>query len=186
MKVVLAFELDYYIRMDMNLLYFIQSLRTPFLDGVMVNVFNNFVGSKGQFWVWLGLLAFIFPKTRKCGICILVSYLVAYFIGDGILKNLIARPRPCSVDTTVALIVSKPSSFSCPSVHSYIAFASATAILVNYRKIGIAAMIFALCIGFSRLYFFVHFPTDVLFGAVLGVITGLFFSLCCLKVMRNL
>jgi len=156
--------------MDMNILYLIQKLRTPGLDKAMVLIFNTIVGSKGQLWVYLGVLLLLTKKTRKCGICVLISYLLAYFIGDNLLKDLIARPRPCAVDETIALIVSKPSSYSCPSVHSALAFASAFSVFRHHKGFGIAALIFAGMVAFSRLYFFVHYPTDVLFGAVLGIV----------------
>ena len=93
---------------------------------------------------------------------------VFYFIGDGILKDLIARSRPCMIDETVELLIKRPTSYSCPSVHSMLAFASGSAVFWYHKKTGIAALVFAALIGFSRMYFFVHFPTDVLFGSVLG------------------
>ena len=158
--------------MELSILHAIQGIHNPMLDKIMVLIFGTIVGSKGQIWVWLGILLFLIPKTRKCGSCILISYLLAYFIGDGLLKDLIARPRPCTVDTSVTLLIAKPSSCSCPSVHSFLAFASATAIFYHYRKTGILALLFAALLGFSRLYFFVHYPTDVLLGSFLGVLVG--------------
>ena len=158
--------------MEFSILYGIQNLHSDWLDSVMVTVFNDLVGAKGEIWVILGILLLWIPKTRKTGLCVLSAYIIAYFLGDGILKNLIARPRPCMIDETVSLLVSRPSSFSCPSVHSMLAFASASSIFWLHKKWGIAALIFAALIGFSRMYFFVHFPTDVLLGAVLGFAVG--------------
>ena len=163
--------------MEFNILYGLQSLRGGFLDNVMVTVFNTLVGSKGEIWAVLGALLLIFRKTRKAGLCVLLSYAVAYGIGD-VLKNIIARPRPCAIDETVALIISRPSSFSCPSVHTMLAFASAASLFLCHKKTGIAVLVFAALVGFSRMYFFVHFPTDVLLGAVLGfgVGVGVFYA----------
>lgn len=158
--------------MEMTILQFIQNLRNPALDKFMLTVFNDIVGSAGQIWLVVGFILLVIPKTRRCGLCLLLSYLVAYFIGDSILKNLIGRIRLCNVDTTVELIVKRPSSFSCPSVHSMLAFASATALYLYEKKPGIIALVFAALIGFSRLYFFVHYPSDVLLGTVLGILTG--------------
>lgn len=172
--------------MEFNILYGIQSMRSAFLDSAMAAVFNDFVGSKGQMWVILGVILLIIPKTRKTGLCVLISYALAYLIGDSILKNLIARPRPCTLDETVALIVSRPKSFSCPSVHAMLAFASSAAIFHFHKKTGIAALIFAALIGFSRLYFFVHFPTDVLLGAVLGFGIGIGVAIGAEKIMNNI
>ena len=158
--------------MELNILYWIQNLHSNFLDTIMVTIFNDIVGTKGEIWVILGIVLLLIPKTRKAGLCVLSAYIVAYYIGDGILKDLIARPRPCMVDETVELLVSKPSSFSCPSVHSMLAFASASSVFWFHKKAGIAALVFAALIGFSRMYFFVHFPTDVLLGSVLGFLIG--------------
>ena len=71
--------------MEMALLQLIQSWHNPILDKIMVIVFNDFVGAKGEIWVILGLILFLIPKTRKCGICVLVSYILAYFIGEGMI-----------------------------------------------------------------------------------------------------
>jgi len=160
--------------MELSILHAIQSIRTPFLDSVMVTVFNTVVGSKGQLWVMIGLVLFVIPKTRKCGLCVLVSYLLSYVLCDGYLKELFARPRPCAVDETVDMIVSKPSSYSFPSVHSAIAFAAAGGIFFHYRRAGIAALVIAALVGFSRMYFFVHYPSDVLVGALIGFLIAWF------------
>lgn len=158
--------------MELKILYLIQSIHCAGLDALMVKVFNDFVGSKGEIWVILGILFFLFPRTRKTGLCVLSAYILAYFLGDAILKDWIARPRPCMIDESVELIIKRPTSYSCPSVHSMLAFASASVIFWNYRKAGIIAIVFAALIGFSRMYFFVHYPTDVLFGTILGFAIG--------------
>ena len=168
--------------MEFSILFWIQNLHNDFLDSVMVTVFNDIVGSKGEIWVILGIILLLIPKTRKTGLCVLSAYIVAYYIGDGILKDLIARPRPCMIDETVELLVTRPSSFSCPSVHSMLAFASSSSIFWFHKKTGIAALIFAALIGFSRMYFFVHFPSDVLLGSVLGFLIG---TVICFLVKTN-
>ena len=132
--------------MELSILHAIQSLHNPILDQIMIVVFNNLVGSLGQLWIVVGLVLLIIPKTRKCGVAVLLSYLVSFLIGNEWLKDLIARPRPCAVDDT--------------AIYHY------------YKKPGIGVLIFAALVGFSRMYFFVHYPTDVLFGAVLGILTA--------------
>ena len=158
--------------MELQILHSIQELHNPLLDMIMISVFNKMVGSLGQMWLVVGAALLIIPKTRKCGAAVLISYFISFVIGNECLKDLIARPRPCAIDDTVAMIVKKPGSFSCPSVHTYLAFASAMSIFYYYKKAGIVTFIFAALVGFSRMYFFVHYPTDVLFGAVLGIMTA--------------
>lgn len=155
--------------MEFSILYAIQNMHNPVLDNFIL-MLTKIMGSYGQIWLVVGVLLCIFKKTRKCGAAVLISYVLVYIVGQYGLKDLIARARPCQLDETVKLLVDRPGSFSCPSTHSAWAFAAATSILLYYRKAGIGAMIVAALIGFSRLYLFVHFPTDVLFGAVLGVI----------------
>ena len=164
--------------MELGILHAIQLLHNPLLDQAMVAVFNNLVGSLGQLWIVVGLILLFIPKTRKCGVAVLLSYTASFLIGNEWLKDLIARPRPCAVDDTVLLIVKKPGSFSCPSVHTYLAFSSAMAIYHYYKKAGLGVFVFAALVGFSRMYFFVHYPTDILFGAVLGIATA--FAVCIL------
>ena len=154
--------------MDFSILYWIQNLHNEFLDNFMVLIFNNLVGSKGEIWIILGIVFLLIPKMRKTGVCVLSAYIIAYYVGDGLLKNLIARPRPCAVDETISLLVSRPSSFSCPSVHSMLAFASASSVFWFHKKTGIALLIFAALIGFSRMYFFVQFSDRCTFWCRVG------------------
>ena len=99
---------------------------------------------------------------------VLLSYGLVFLVGQYGLKDLIARPRPCHLDQTVELLVKRPSSYSCPSTHTAWAFAAAASVWMYFKKPGAVLLAVAALIGFSRMYLFVHFPTDVLFGAVLG------------------
>ena len=155
--------------MDFSILYAIQGIHTPVLDSFILAI-TKIMGSYGQIWLVVGVVLCLFKKTRRCGAAVLISYGLVYLVGQYGLKDLIARPRPCQIDRTVDLLVKRPSSYSCPSTHSAWAFAAATSIFLYYRKAGIAVFAAAVLIGFSRLYLFVHFPTDVLFGAVMGMV----------------
>ena len=103
----------------------------------------------------------------------LVLYLVA---GDCILKPLFARPRPCDVNTAITTLVKRPHGHSFPSGHTASAFAAAFALWLQNRKLGVPALVLAAFIAFTRLYLYVHFPTDVLGGLVLGIALGFFAS----------
>ena len=154
--------------MDFEILYLIQNIRTPLLDKLMVTI-TSIPGNMGEMWITLGIILLLFKKTRKCGLVLCVSYLLVYGMGQYVLKDLIARPRPCHIDQTIELLISRPSSYSCPSTHSGWAFASATSIFLYNKKVGLLTYIFSSLVAFSRMYLFVHFPSDVLFGIVLGV-----------------
>jgi undecaprenyl-diphosphatase len=156
--------------MELSFLYSIP--RTQFLDSFFLAV-TNITGSYGQLWLVVGILLLFFKKTRSAGIAVLVSYIGVFVFGQFILKNLISRPRPCHIDETFELLVKRPSSSSFPSTHSAWAFGAATVIFMKFRKAGIAAFVVAALIAFSRMYMFLHFPTDVLAGMIMGVILGI-------------
>ena len=155
--------------LEFAILYAIQNIHTDFMDKFILTV-TNITGSYGQLWIILAVLLLCFKKTRKAGFTILISYALVFAAGQYVLKDLIARPRPCHIDETVALLVPRPSGYSCPSTHSAWAFASAASVFLWHKKPGIAIGVIALIVAFGRLYLFVHFPTDVLFGIALGIL----------------
>lgn len=93
-------------------------------------------------------------------------------LGDNILKPWIARLRPFQVHPKDSLLILAPSGYSFPSGHTFSSFTAATILLWTDKKIGIPAFILASLIGFSRLYLYVHFPSDVLAGIILGLAVG--------------
>lgn len=156
--------------MEFTILYGI--VRTAFLDNFFLIV-TRLTGSIGQLWLIAGLALLIFKKTRKAGAAVLISYFGVLIFGELLLKHLVVRPRPCQIDQVFSMLVDRPTSSSFPSTHAAWSFGVATAIFMYYRKTGIAVFIVAALIAFSRLYMFLHFPTDVLAGIVLGIILGI-------------
>lgn len=124
----------------------------------------------------LGIFLLFFRKTRVCGICVLFSLIVGALITNVTIKPLMGRERPCWINDAVQLLVSNPRDYSFPSGHSQASFVSAMAVFQNHKKWGIAAFIFAALISFSRLYLYVHFPTDVAAGILIGLVVGYFTS----------
>ena len=155
--------------MEFSFLYAIP--RTAVLDSFFLAV-TKIAGSYGQLWVIVAAVLLVFKKTRKAGVAVLLAYAAVFLIGQYGLKNLVSRPRPCQMDLDFALLVDRPSSSSFPSTHSAWAFGAATAVFMQHKKSGIAAFIAAALIAFSRMYLFLHFPTDVLAGIVLGIALG--------------
>ena len=104
----------------------------------------------------------------------LLTMLVCLIFGNGVIKNLVARPRPFQAfDGEIVLLIPPPGEYSFPSGHTLHSFAAAVTIFLHNKKAGAAALLLAALIAFSRLYFFVHFPTDVLAGMVLGTLAAL-------------
>ena len=157
---------------EFSFLYFLQEIHLPLLDTIML-IFTK-MGNIGMPWLAIAAVMLCFKKTRRCGIAILGSLLLKEIIGNLLLKNIIARERPCWIDPTVPLLISSPSSFSFPSGHTFDGFAASVSILLYYKKAGIAAILVASTIAFSRMYLFVHFPTDVLASVLLGILVAVF------------
>ena len=156
--------------MEFQFLYAIP--RTEVLDSFFLAI-NKITGSYGQLWVVIAVILLFFKKTRKIGAAVLISYVFVYVFGQYGLKNLFSRMRPCQIDETFELLVSRPSSSSFPSTHSAWAFGGAVAIFLGNKKGGILALIWAALIAFSRMYLFLHFPTDVLAGIIFGSLMGI-------------
>ena len=120
-----------------------------------------------------------FKNLRKVGILMGISLILEFILTNLIIKNWVARIRPYEVIDGLTLIVSKAHDFSFPSGHTGSAFALAVVIfMVMERKYGIIALVLATLMGFSRLYVGIHYPSDVLGGIVLGVITSIIAVKC--------
>ena len=89
------------------------------------------------------------------------------------MKKIIARPRPCWINEGIEMLIRIPKDFSFPSGHSVAGFTAAVIIFRHNWRWGIPALILAALIAFSRLYLYVHFPTDVLAGTLIGILTGI-------------
>lgn len=155
------------------ILDFIQEhMRSSLGDHLMV--FFSTLGNAGILWIALALVLLVIPRTRRVGCMVAAALLVDVILCNGILKPLVARTRPYDIQTAVELIVKKPRDYSFPSGHTAASFAAVTALICSgRRKLWIPSLVVALLIAFSRLYLYVHFPTDVLGGVIVGVLSGL-------------
>lgn len=160
--------------MDLQILYAIQSVcGGPFMDAVMPAF--TALGEHGILWLSIAVVLMCTKKYRMWGIAVFVAVAAVWLVGDQIVKPLVARPRPFVEDPTIQLIIDAPSGYSFPSGHTSSAFAAATVIALSTlkRPWKIAAFTMACIIAFSRLYLFAHNPSDVLAGAVFGIVFGL-------------
>lgn len=161
-------------QLDQSLIFFVREhLTSPALDGIML--FFTTIGDGGLLWIAIGLGLLLFPKTRRIGLMLLIALFFTHLIGSVLLKNLFARPRPCVTFPDVPLLIPRPSAFSFPSGHASSSFAGAAVLFFAAgKKAGIPALAAASLIAFSRVYLFVHYPTDILAGALLGLLIGWF------------
>ena len=158
--------------LDIELLLFMQeNIRCALLDPVMKAA--SWVGDVGMIWIAAAVIMLIFKKTRRSGFDLALCLAIAAIICNLAFKNIVQRPRPFLTVSELELIVAPLSSFSFPSGHACSSFASATAIALGQRKYGGWAFLPATLIAFSRVYVGVHYPSDVLTGAVLGFLMSL-------------
>lgn len=119
------------------------------------------LGEAGILWIIAGILMLVFLKEKKYGVIVLLSLLFCLIFGNGLLKNLVARPRPCHRPHDYFMLITIPKDYSFPSGHTFSSVAAAIGIWHWNRKWGIAAVVTAILMMFSRLYFYVHYPTDI-------------------------
>ena len=111
---------------------------------------------------------------RKASLTALLALLLSVVINNLILKNIVGRARPYVHVENLKLLIRKPRDFSFPSGHTSSSFAAATVFLAMLPWwIGIPSLLFAVLIAFSRLYLGAHYPSDVICGAILGIIFGI-------------
>lgn len=132
----------------------------------------TYFGEYGAGWILLAVVLLCFKKTRRMGLTMGIAMLAGFLLGEVFLKNVIRRPRPFTLWPEMELLIFEPSGFSCPSGHTTSSFAAAISVLLCNKRWGAAALVLAAAIGFSRMYFTVHYLTDVLFGIALGVACG--------------
>lgn len=171
------YEFDYSI---LNFIY--ENIRNAFFDAFFTAV--TFLGDGGWFWIALAAVFIIFKKTRRIGVCMGVSLIVGLLAVNVTLKPLVARIRPydfCDPENperlnqffhlaqqNLTLLIDKMHDYSFPSGHTLASFEGAVSIFMYKRKWGIPALVLATLIAFSRVYLYVHYPTDILFSLVLG------------------
>lgn len=153
--------------LDTGILIWIQdNMRSAAGDAVME--FFSHSADLSLIWVLIGAVLLPDKRTRRMGLVVLASMALCYVLNDLVLKEIFERPRPFVAIEEYFPLVDAPG-YSFPSGHASSSFAAATAILLHNRKAGALAMIYALMVAFSRLYNFVHYPSDVIAGALLGI-----------------
>ncbi len=150
---------------------YLQTLHTPALDTLML--FLTTITDKGAAGIVLCLVLLARKKWRKVGVVMLVALVIGHVLTNVILKNLVARVRPCDVNLVVEMLIARPQSFSFPSGHTTLTFAAVmTLYFARWRKFFAAAVVVGALVCFSRMYLYVHFPTDILAGVFVGTLSA--------------
>lgn len=142
--------------------------------------FITYLGNGGAIFIVVAVILLLFNKTRKVGIIVLFSMLLGFIITNLLLKNIVARPRPYMDEKSNFYIWWKQagslmeSGYSFPSGHTTSAMAFGfTLFLCFKKKLSWLFLFIPLIMGFTRIYFMVHFASDVIVALLVGAV-------CCL------
>ena len=152
-----------------------ENIHCEFLDAVMPVI--TALANAGIFWIALTVLMLVIPKHRRTGVAMSLALIMGLIVCNLIMKPAFARIRPYDYQLAhygkvIPLLIDAQHDFSFPSGHTMGSFEAATALALSNWKLGIPALILASLIAFSRLYLYVHYPTDVLFSIGMGIAFG--------------
>lgn len=161
---------------------FIQNIDFQILDWIRANC-HTVIGDRVMvvistlcdplMWCFYLVALLLIKKTRKDGITATCGVLTGALIVNVILKNLVARSRPCWIRPDIPLLVSVPTDYSFPSGHTMATTVFTVIMVIRHPKLGFFLIPLDLLLMFSRMYLYVHFPSDVLFSLVAGTIVGI-------------
>lgn len=159
---------------DLPILDWIQAhMQCAFLDKTMPIV--TLFGDGGIFWIAVAVLLLFIPKYRKVGFSMGAALVLGLIVCNITLKPLVARIRPYDFQMEhfqkeIVLLIEAQHDYSFPSGHTIASFEACTVLLIHDRRLGIPAAVLAFLIAFSRLYLYVHYPTDVIFSFFAGIL----------------
>ena len=171
---------------DLPILDWIQAnLQSGFLDTIMPII--TLFGDAGIFWMICATLLLFTRKHRRTGLGVWFALAMGLLVCNIILKPAVGRIRPYDFQeehfkVVIDLLIDKQHDFSFPSGHTIASFEAATVLLLNSPVMGIPAMFLAIAIAFSRLYLYVHYPTDVIFSVFAGILFAVIGNLLAKKI----
>ena len=147
-----------------------ENLRCGFLDMLMPAVSR--LSDHGEVWILLAAALLLRKAHRRQGLAVAFALVLDLLSCNLFLKPLVGRVRPCYVNTAVELLAAVPADASFPSGHTAASFAAVFALYYSGSPLWKPAAALASVIAFSRLYLYVHWPTDILGGILLGWLVG--------------
>lgn len=157
---------------EFEILNFIQQhLRSEPMDKIMVTITH--LGDAGIIWIILTFVLLLIPKTRKVGFVLVLALVFDVILCNFMIKPFIARTRPYDMNTAIKLLISRQVDYSFPSGHTAAGITCTVALyLMRQKWIWKMTLFLSLLIGFSRMYLYVHFPTDIIGGIMIGIVCG--------------
>lgn len=160
--------ISYIKKIDKKVINYVSFWQRPFLSKFLMPFTK--LGSLGVIWLVLAIPMLINESSRKVGIKVVLMVLVTGLIGEVFIKHVAKRKRPSKYIEEEDMLIRKPITYSFPSGHTSSSVASAVVISFSYRFLAVPVCILAFLVSFSRLYFKVHYPSDIIAGAILGVL----------------
>lgn len=164
--------LEHILNFDQAISFFMQNHVRCFLLDIAMKALS-LCGDYGAIWILLAIVLFFLPETRIGAIFLLLSIAITALVAHEFLKEWIMRPRPYITYPDIQILVAPLYSTSFPSGHAASSFAAATALTIVFQQKGKYAFIVAGLIAISRVYVGVHYVSDILVGALLGVMISL-------------
>ncbi len=163
--------IEFFTNFDWTVLNWIHDTFTcSVLDYLMPKI--TALGDGGLIWIVTALVLLLSKRYRRCGITLIVGLIMGVLVGNIFLKNFFERARPSWTAPSITLLITNPTDFSFPSGHTLSSAIAATILTMNNKKFGYVAIPLACLIAFSRLYLYVHFPSDVLGAVLIGILIG--------------
>lgn len=157
--------LDNYILLSIK-----KHIQNKYLDRLMPLV--TYMGNLGIIWIAIALILILNKPYRPIGNVVILTLIISTIVGEGIVKHIVKRIRPCNIHNNLNLLITKPISYSFPSGHTLSSFAAAEILSKYFGQYKLIFIAIAFLIALSRLYLYVHYPTDVIAGMIIG-------TFCC-------
>ena len=150
--------------------YIQTNMHTERMDRLMPAVTHMADG--GIAWFLLCALFMMRETTRILSLSILISLGIEAVVCNLMVKPLAKRKRPCDLNPDVPLLIRRPTDPSFPSGHTGASFAAVTAMFLYRNIFWLPSGLLACAIAYSRMYLYVHYPTDILGGILVGIFSG--------------
>ncbi|MFL0246334.1 phosphatase PAP2 family protein [Candidatus Clostridium stratigraminis] len=155
-------------KFDINGLLFInRHLESKFLDFLMPIMTD--LGNLGVVWIIIAI-GLILDNQQDIGKVVLVTLIISTVIGEGVIKHIVRRARPFNSHNNIVPSISKPISYSFPSGHTLSSFAVSGVLSVYFTQYRLVFLFIAFLIALSRIYLYLHYPSDVMAGIIFGLL----------------
>ncbi|MDP4143636.1 MAG: phosphatase PAP2 family protein [Bacillota bacterium] len=156
-------------KIDTYLLFAIKKhTQNKYLDTLMPAITR--LGNLGAVWIIIAAALLLSKQNRVIGDIVFITLAISTLIGEGVVKHLVRRIRPCNYGNEIKLLINKPLSYSFPSGHTLSSFAAAEVLSVYFTQYKLIFIGIAVLIALSRIYLYVHYPTDIIAGTIIGLL----------------